>query len=38
VEVKDYISFIEAFVETPVGTVSVGPDRNQTFNRVHPWS
>jgi len=37
VEVKDYIRFIEDFVETPVGTVSVGPDRNQTFNRVQPW-
>ncbi|MBN2656924.1 MAG: adenylosuccinate synthase [Spirochaetales bacterium] len=37
VEVKDYISFIEDFVETPIGTVSVGPDRNQTFNRVQPW-
>jgi adenylosuccinate synthase len=36
-EVKEYIRFIEEFVETPVGTVSVGPDRNQTFNRVNPW-
>ncbi|MBB6478564.1 adenylosuccinate synthase [Spirochaeta isovalerica] len=36
-EVKDYISFIEDYVETPIGTVSVGPDRNQTFNRVQPW-
>lgn len=36
-EAKEYISFIEKFVETPVGTVSVGPDRSATFNRVDPW-
>lgn len=38
VEAKEYIAFVESFVETPVGTVSVGPDRNATFNRVQPWS
>ena len=32
------LNFIEKFVETPVGTVSVGPDRNATFNRVDPWA
>ncbi len=29
----DYVSFIEAFVETPIKIVSVGPDRNQTIFR-----
>ena len=37
VEAKEYISFIEKYVETPIATVSVGPDRNATFNRVDPW-
>ena len=29
----DYVAFIEAFVETPIKIVSVGPDRNQTIFR-----
>lgn len=37
-EAREYIAFIEKFVETPVGTVSVGADRNATFNRIDPWS
>lgn len=34
---KKYISFIEEFTETPVGIVSVGADRNETFMRCKPW-
>ncbi len=34
---KAYIEFIEAFTDTPVGIVSVGADRNQTFMRLKPW-
>ena len=29
----NYVAFIEAFVETPIKIVSVGPDRNQTIFR-----
>ncbi len=29
----EYVSFIENFLETPVGLVSVGPDRKQTIFR-----
>ena len=29
----DYVAFIEAYVETPIKIVSVGPDRNQTIFR-----
>ncbi|MCP4158883.1 MAG: adenylosuccinate synthase [Deltaproteobacteria bacterium] len=36
-EAKEYISFIEQIVDTPVSVVSVGPDRACTFNRVDPW-
>ncbi|UMB61247.1 adenylosuccinate synthase [Lutibacter sp. A80] len=32
-ELKDYIKFIEDFVEVPVKIVSVGPDRKQTIVR-----
>ena len=32
-ELKDYIKFIEDFVEVPVKIVSVGPDRKQTIMR-----
>ena len=32
-EFNCYISFIEAYLETPVSIVSVGPDRNQTILR-----
>lgn len=34
---KDYISFIEDFVQTKVGIISVGPDRSQTFIRTPVW-
>ncbi|MDE6244170.1 MAG: adenylosuccinate synthase [Treponemataceae bacterium] len=36
-EAKSYIDFIENFTGTKVGIVSVGPDRNQTFNRETIW-
>jgi len=35
---KDYIAFIEEFVETPVSMVSVGSDRGQTIVRESPWT
>ncbi len=34
---KEYVEFIEDFTETSVGIVSVGPDRNETYNRIDPW-
>jgi len=34
---REYISFIEDFVKTEVGIISVGPDRNQTFIRTRIW-
>ncbi len=30
---KDYIQFLEEFLETPIKIVSIGPDRNQTIVR-----
>lgn len=30
---KDYIHFLEEFLETPIKIVSIGPDRNQTIVR-----
>ena len=35
---KAYVEFIESFTETPVGIVSVGADRNDTYLRIHPWA
>lgn len=32
-EFKDYISFLEKELETPITIVSIGPDRNQTIER-----
>ena len=32
-QLKEYVSFIENFLEIPVGLVSVGPDRKQTIFR-----
>ena len=32
-EFKDYISFLEAELETPIKIVSIGPDREQTIVR-----
>ena len=34
---KEYVEFIEDFAGTSVGIVSVGPDRNETYNRIDPW-
>ena len=34
---KAYIEFIEDFTNTPVGIVSVGSDRNETYLRIKPW-
>jgi adenylosuccinate synthase len=31
IELKEYIEFIEEFVEVPIKIVSVGPDRKQTI-------
>ncbi len=36
-EARDYIDFIEQYCETPVGIVSVGYDRKETFIRESPW-
>ncbi|HDQ15146.1 MAG TPA: adenylosuccinate synthase [Sediminispirochaeta sp.] len=36
-EAKEYIQFIEDFVDTPVGIVSVGPERSQTVIRQGVW-
>lgn len=33
-EMNDYISFLERELDVPVCTVSVGPDRKQTFQRM----
>jgi adenylosuccinate synthase len=38
VAAKDYVAFIEEYVETPVSMVSVGSDRNQTIVRESPWT
>ena len=32
-EFKDYISYLEKELETPITIVSVGPDRKQTIMR-----
>jgi adenylosuccinate synthase len=34
---KKYIEYIEAFTDTPVGIVSVGADRKETYLRTKPW-
>jgi adenylosuccinate synthase len=34
---QSYIEFIEEFTGTPVGIISVGPDRKQTFIRKKVW-
>ncbi len=37
-EAKDYIAFIEEYTKTAVSIISVGPDRDQTFDRRDPWT
>jgi adenylosuccinate synthase len=36
-EARDYVSYIEEYCETPVGIVSVGYDRSETFVRRDAW-
>ncbi len=35
---KDYVAFIEEYVETPISMISVGSDRRQTMVRESPWT
>ena len=37
-ECLDYLNFIEEFTGTPISIISVGPDRDQTFNAEDPWT
>ena len=37
-ECRDYVEFIEDYCKTPVGIISVGYERNETFIRQNPWS
>lgn len=37
-ECLEYLEFIEQFTGTPVSIISVGPDRDQTFNVEEPWT
>jgi adenylosuccinate synthase len=36
-EAREYVSFIERFVETPISVISVGYERSQTILRKSPW-
>lgn len=38
VEAKEYIAFIEEYLEIPVSIISIGPDRDQTIIRNDIWS
>ena len=38
VESREYIEFIEEYVQTPVEIVSVGPKRRETVLRSSPWT
>ena len=35
---RDYVEFIEDYCKTPVGIISVGYERNETFIRQNPWA
>ena len=35
---KAYVDFIEQFTNTPVGIISVGYERDETFVRENPWT
>ena len=35
---RDYVEFIEDYCKTPVGIISVGYERDETFIRNNPWS
>ena len=34
---RDYVEFIEDYCKTPVGIISVGYERDETFIRENPW-
>ncbi|MDE7226789.1 MAG: adenylosuccinate synthase [Treponemataceae bacterium] len=34
---RDYVEFIEDYCKTPVGIISVGYERDETFFRKNPW-
>ena len=34
IELHNYVSFIEEFVEVPIKLISVGPDRSETIYRI----
>ncbi len=34
---RDYVEFIEDYCRTPVGIISVGYERDETFVRKNPW-
>lgn len=36
-ELKDYVAFIEKETKVPADIVSIGPDRNETFDRSGKW-
>ena len=36
-QAKDYLKFIEDYLETPVKIISTGPERNQTIVLEHPF-
>ena len=36
-EARDYVEFIEDYCQVPVGIISVGYERDQTFIRQNPW-
>ena len=36
-EAREYVEFIEDYCKTPVGIISVGYERDETFIRKNPW-
>lgn len=38
VEAQEYVNYIEEYTGTPISIISVGADRNCTFNRRNPWT
>ncbi len=37
-EAQEYVNYIEEYTSTPISIISVGADRNCTFNRRNPWT
>ncbi|MBN2651695.1 MAG: adenylosuccinate synthase [Spirochaetales bacterium] len=37
-ETQEYLEFIEEYTGTKISIISVGPDRDQTFNVDEPWT